>query len=73
VAMTDQQLADYLRVDIGDLPKVVKTPQQRAVYDKMLEVEMWANGAPIPKPEGVIMCGPREVREGCGPARRGKR
>ena len=71
--MTDQELADFINVDVSLLPKVVKTPEQRALYEKMRDVELWANGAPIPKPEGVIVCGPREIREGRGPVRRRKR
>ena len=66
--MTDEELAVYLCPD--DVPlglKIVAAqPERRALWERMHEVEgeiaLWQAGLG-PKPSGVIVCGPREVRE----------
>ena len=65
--MTDEQLEDYICVPRGSLPRYDISPEKRALFDRMAEVEnelaLWRQGLG-PKPKGVIVCGPREVRGG---------
>lgn len=63
MAMNDEQLAAFIGVTMEQLPLLKITPEKRAVYDKMFEVELWDKGLG-PLPEGVIVCGPRQIREG---------
>ncbi len=68
MAMTDDELADFLGIKGKQGCAVILaniTPEKRATYERMREVEtevhLWQRGVG-PKPEGVIICGPREVR-----------
>ena len=66
--MTDDELAEFLGIKgkqgCGTILANI-TPAKRAVYEKMRQVEtelhLWQQGVG-PKPEGVIICGPRQVR-----------
>jgi hypothetical protein len=66
--MTDLELARFLcpdDVELGVRFVVKATPEKRAAYERMSEVcdeiELHAAGVG-PKPRGVIMCGPKQVR-----------
>lgn len=71
--MSDAELAEYCGFKPTDNQEAVArfiadlSPDRRALYDRMREVEfeasLWAAGLG-PKPTGVIICGPREIREG---------
>lgn len=63
MAMNDEQLAQFLNVTPEQLQKLNPSKETRAVYEKMLDVELWDKGLG-PLPEGVIVCGPRQIREG---------
>lgn len=58
--MTDQELAAYLHLSPADAAIVIPklTTAQRAVYDRMKQVEieaaLWAEGLG-PKPQGVLI------------------
>jgi hypothetical protein len=65
MAMTDAQLEVFLGIGRLSWPQRTKimlriTPAQRALYDRMAnvetEVELWRSGLG-PKPRGVILCG----------------
>ncbi len=66
--MTDEQLANYLHLTPAEativLPKL--TPEKRAVYDRMLRVEveakLWMDGLG-PKPQGVLLDTERSTRK----------
>ena len=66
--MTDDELAEFLglkgKVGCAELMAKI-TPEKRAVYERMHEVEteivLWQQGVG-PKPKGVIICGPRQVK-----------
>lgn len=67
-AMTDDQLAEFLGIKgkIGWRQIIATTtPENRATYERMAQVEtelhLWQLGVG-PKPQGVIVCGPRQVR-----------
>ncbi len=59
LAMTDESLAVYLNLDEREaaiiLPKL--TAKQRAVYERMAEVEADLNMGVVP--DGVIVCRPK--------------
>lgn len=41
------------------------TSQTRTLYEKMRQIEMWdATDGLVPLPAGVIVCGPKQCREG---------
>lgn len=65
MGMNDAQLADFLNVTPDQLKKLNPSAEERALYDKMFEVELWDKGVG-PLPEGVIVCGPKQIREGRG-------
>lgn len=58
--MTDAELMEYLHLTPSDAAIVIPklTPQRRAVYDRMkqveIEVALWAEGLG-PKPQGVLI------------------
>lgn len=69
--MTDQEIADFCGFKATDNQEAVAkyirelTPEKRAVMESMRQVEMWdASDGVIPLPEGVIVCGPKQCREG---------
>lgn len=62
--MTDEQLAAYLGLTLDPARDQILaniTPEARAVYERMAEVEteiaLWQQGL-APKPTGVILCAP---------------
>lgn len=65
--MTDTELAQYLHLSPADAAIVIPklTPERRAVYDRMKQVEieaaLWVDGLG-PKPTGVLIDTPRSVR-----------
>lgn len=67
--MTNEALADFLCPDdpATGLRIVVETltPEKRAAYERMAEVcdeiALWEAGVG-PKPLGVILCGPKQIR-----------
>jgi hypothetical protein len=60
MVMTDTELADYLHLTPAEAAVVIPklTPELRAVYDRMKEVEieaaLWLEGLG-PKPQGVLI------------------
>lgn len=65
--MDDQQLAEYLHLTPAEAAIVIPklTPERRAVYDRMkqieVEAELWADGLG-PKPAGVLIDTERSTR-----------
>lgn len=66
--MTDEEMAAYICPDdvaLGLRAVATYTPERRAVIERMAEVEgelmLWQAGVGK-KPEGVIICGKREIR-----------
>ncbi len=67
--MTDAELGEYIAPDETpeDRAKLVASlkPGQREVFERMHQVEgelmLWEAGLG-PRPTGVIICGPREIR-----------
>jgi len=61
--MTDEQLAEYLNIPVDLVGK--SDAGKRETYERMAEVEieigLWQAGI-APKPEGVIVCGSRQVK-----------
>ena len=60
VPMTDHELARFLGITNETLEFQSKfiatlTPEKRALFEKMLDVELWDRGFG-PKPTGVILC-----------------
>lgn len=60
--MTDEEVIAFCNIG-NEPPEFVArflaalTPERRALYDKMRQVEMWdASNGLIPLPEGVIIC-----------------
>lgn len=74
--MTDAELTDYLHLTPDQasiiLPKL--TPEKRATYDRMKQVEieaaLWVNGLG-PKPEGVLIDTERDIKRRRGWRRAG--
>ena len=74
--MNDAELAEYLHLTPADaaiiIPKL--TPEKRAVYDRMKQVEieaaLWVNGVG-PKPEGVLIDTERDIKRRRGWRRAG--
>jgi hypothetical protein len=69
--VTDEELIAFCGFKPTDDQKKVRAfirdmPQARKdLYDKMHQVEMWdATDGLVPLPEGVIVCGPKQCREG---------
>lgn len=60
ISMNDHELAEFLNVDVEDVRKIIKTEDERAVYDKMaqfcIDEKLWAAGLG-PRPTGGIICG----------------
>lgn len=58
--MTDEQLAEYLHLSSAEAAVIIPklTPEKRAVYDRMAQVEieakLWMDGLG-PKPQGVLI------------------
>lgn len=66
--MTDDEMAVFLGIEgkVGCAEIMANiTPEKRAVYERMREVEtelhLWQQGVG-PRPTGVIICGPRQIR-----------
>lgn len=65
--MNDTELAEYLHLTPAEAEIVIPklTPQRRALYDRMkqveLESELWAAGVG-PKPQGVLIDTERSTR-----------
>lgn len=65
--MTDTELAEYLHLTPAEAAIVIPklTPEKRAVYDRMKQVEieaaLWADGLG-PKPQGVLIDTERSTR-----------
>lgn len=65
--MTDAELADYLHLTPHEAAIVIPklTPEKRAVYDRMKQVEieaaLWLGGLG-PKPQGVLLDTERSMR-----------
>ena len=61
--MTDAEFAAYVNVDECDVSRF--SPEHRARIEEMAakvaEIELYDAGLG-PKPDGVIVCGPRQVR-----------
>ncbi len=61
--MNDEQLAEYLDITPEMVAQI--TPDLRATYERMADIEtgidLWRAGV-RPKPEGVILCGVKEVK-----------
>lgn len=65
--MTDAELVEYLHLTPAQaaivLPKL--TPEKRAIYDRMKQVEieaaLWVNGLG-PKPTGVLLDTERDIK-----------
>ena len=69
--MNDTELATFLGFKETDDPsKVAKyiaglTPAKREMMENMRQIEMWdATDGLVPLPAGVIVCGPKQCREG---------
>lgn len=69
--MTDQELATFCGFKpTDDQAKVAAyvtalPPAKRAMMETMLQIEMSdASNGLIPMPSGVIVCGPKQCREG---------
>lgn len=69
--MTDQEIIEFCGFRTTDSPSAVAkflaelTPEKRAVMNKMRQIEMWdATDGLVPLPDGVIVCGPKQCREG---------
>jgi len=69
--MTDAEIAEFCGFKPTDNQEAVAryiaglSPAHRALFDNMKQVEMWdATGGLVPLPEGVILCGPKQVRAG---------
>jgi len=68
MALTDEALAEFIcpyDVAMGLRFLATATPERRAVYERMVEVvneiDLWEAGVG-PKPTGVIICGPKQIR-----------
>lgn len=65
--MNDTELAEYLHLNAADAAIVTPklTPQKRAVYDRMrqveIEVSLWSEGL-AQKPQGVLIDTERSTR-----------
>jgi hypothetical protein len=65
--MTDSELAEYLHLTPAEAAIVIPklTPERRAVYDRMKQVEidaaLWVEGLG-PKPQGVLIDTERSTR-----------
>lgn len=74
--MTDDELANYLHLTPAEAAIVLPqlTPERRAVYDRMKQVEieaaLWAEGVG-PKPDGVLIDTERAVNKRRGWRRAG--
>lgn len=74
--MTDAELAEYLHLSAADaaiiIPKI--TPEKRALYVRMQEVEreatLWVEGLG-PKPQGVLLDTERDIKRRRGWRRAG--
>lgn len=69
--MTDSELATFCGFKPTDnqdaVAKYIRelSPAKRAMMETMLQIEMSdASGGLIPMPPGVILCGPKQCREG---------
>jgi hypothetical protein len=60
--VTDESLAVYLGLSAKEAAKFLPqiTPQQRAVYERMAEVEIDLNMGVVP--DGVLVCRPKGCR-----------
>lgn len=68
--MTDEELAAARCPDdaaTGLRIVATFTPEKRATYERLVtlgdEINLWSAGVG-PKPAGVIVCGPRQIRAG---------
>lgn len=65
--MSDLELAKFLGVGWVEGAIIIPalTPRKRAAYERMAEVcdeiDLWQAGVG-PKPSGVILCGPKQIR-----------
>lgn len=69
--MTDAELAVFCGFKPTDNQETVAkyirelSPEKRAMMEKMRQIEMWdATDGLVPLPDGVIVCGPKQCREG---------
>lgn len=69
--MTDAEIADFCGFKpTDDQAKVAAfidglTPARRRLFEQMRQVEMWdKTDGLVPLPPGVIICGPKQCREG---------
>lgn len=69
--MTDEELTAFLGFKPTDDQEKVKafignmSQARKDLYDKMHQVEMWdATDGLVPLPPSVIVCGPKQCREG---------
>jgi hypothetical protein len=69
--MTDAEIMAFCGFKPTDSTEAVAryikglSPASRSLLDAMKQVEMWdATGGLVPLPEGVILCGPKQVRAG---------
>lgn len=78
MAMTDAELAEYLNITSAEAAVIIPklSPQKRAVYDRMAQVEveakLWMAGVG-PKPQGVLIDTERDIERRRGWRRAGWR
>jgi hypothetical protein len=67
--VNDEELAKWLNITPEEAAVIIPrlTPERRAAYERMYdtynEIVLWEAGVG-PPPDGVIMCGPKQVRMG---------